>query len=50
MTLARLARALNRGAVLARDANAVKRGRVPQRIGNRLVARAIGRAMRGRWL
>lgn len=49
MTLAQLANALTRGAVIVRDVNAVQRGRVTQRIGNRLIGKAFGRTMRGRW-
>lgn len=49
MTLSQLARLLSRGAVITRDVNAVRRGRVAQRVGNRLMGKAIGRTMRGRW-
>ena len=49
MTLSQLARALSKSAVLARDANAVKRGRVPERVVNRTMAKLIGRAARNLW-
>lgn len=49
MTLSQLARALGKAAVYTRDINAVRRGRVAERVGNRLMGRTINRAMRGRW-
>lgn len=49
MTLAKFARALSRGAVLARDVNAARRGRVPERVANRTMGWALGRLMRGVW-
>lgn len=49
MTLSQLARALSRGAVLARDVNAVRRRRVRERIINRGLGYALGRASRGMW-
>lgn len=49
MTLSQLANVLSKAAVYTRDANAVKRNRVPQRVGNRIIGKAIGKAMRGRW-
>lgn len=44
-----LASALGRAAILARDANAVSRGRVTKRVGNRVIGGIMSRAMRGRW-
>lgn len=49
MTLSQFASALSRAAVIARDVNAVRRGRAAERVGNRLIGKALGRAMRGRW-
>jgi hypothetical protein len=49
MTISGFARLLSRGAVLARDVNAVKRGRVPERIVNRAMAKGLGALMRGVW-
>lgn len=49
MTLSQLARLLGKASVYTRDANAISRGRITQRVGNRIVGRAISSAMRGRW-
>lgn len=49
MTLSQLGRLLSRGAVLARDANAIKRKRVPERVTNRVVGHVAGRLMRRLW-
>lgn len=49
MNLSQLARFLHRAEVITRDVNAVKKGRVVQRVENRIIGRAVGRAMRGLW-
>lgn len=49
MTLSRFATLLTRGARVARDVNAVRRGRVVQRAENRLIGRTVGRLLRGAW-
>lgn len=49
MTLSRLAAALTRGARLVRDVNAVRRGRVRQRLVNRAIGRFVGRTLRPVW-
>lgn len=36
--------------ILTGDANAVARGKVPQRLVNRFMGRTIANLMRGRWL
>ena len=46
MTLSQLARLLGKASVYTRDINAVKRGRIAQRVGNRVVGRTISSAMR----
>lgn len=45
----RPSRYLGKAATLSRDAEAVARGRVGQRIANRLIGRAIGKMTRGLW-
>jgi hypothetical protein len=42
-------RAAFKTSVLLGDVRAVQRGRVPQRIVNRVLGRLIGRALRGVW-
>lgn len=49
MSLSKLARWLGKASVYTRDANAVKRNRVPQRIANRVIGRAVSKAMRHIW-
>ena len=49
MTLGQVARLLGKASVYTRDVNAVAKGRVPQRVGNRIVGRAVSKALRGRW-
>lgn len=49
MNLSKLARAFGKAAVITRDVNAVKRGRIGQRVVNRVVGRAASKAMRGIW-
>lgn len=47
--LSKLARILGKLSVYTRDVNAVSRGRVPQRVANRVIGRAASRAMRKVW-
>lgn len=49
MNLSKLARLFGQAAVVTRDVNAVKRGRIVQRIGNRVVGRAISKSTRRLW-
>lgn len=49
MTLSKLARALGKAAVITRDVNAVARGRIGQRIVNRVVGRKVAKVMRSVW-
>jgi hypothetical protein len=49
MTLSRFATGLNRWARIARDVNAVRRGRIGQRLVNRAIGRTVGRLLRGVW-
>lgn len=49
MTLNQLARLFHKAEVITRDVNAVKRGRVVQRVENRIIGRAIGRVTRSWW-
>jgi hypothetical protein len=49
MTLAQLARLLGKASVYARDVNAVARGRVGERLANRVIGRAVSRALRRVW-
>lgn len=49
MTLGRFASLLTRGARIARDVNAVRRGRVVERVENRLLGRFAGRLLRKVW-
>lgn len=42
-------RATHRATVLLGDAQAIKRGRIGQRITNRLMGRLVARLMRGLW-
>ena len=49
MNFRKIARVAHRTEVAARDAQAVKRGRIPQRTANRLMGKAVGRLMRGLW-
>ncbi len=46
MTLSRLARMFGKAAVIVRDVNAVKRGRVGRRVYNRAVGRTFGKLLR----
>lgn len=50
MTLNRISRALHLTNRTVRDANAIRRGKVAQRVGNRVVGRLVSKAMRGAWL
>lgn len=43
-------KATQRATVLLGDAQAVKRGRVVPRVANRVIGKAVGRAMRRLWL
>jgi hypothetical protein len=47
VNLSKLARALTRAAVITRDVNAVRRGRIGQRLDTRMVGRQVGRLTRG---
>lgn len=49
MTLSRFASVLTRSARLVRDVNAVRRGRVVQRVENRVLGRLAGRVLRKVW-
>lgn len=49
MSLSKLARWLGKASVRTRDVNAVAKGRVPQRVANRVMGRAASRAMRKLW-
>lgn len=49
MNLSKLARRLGKAAVVVRDVNAVNRGRVPERVANRIMGRAANWAMRRWW-
>lgn len=49
MTLGSLAQLFIRAARVLRDVNAVRRGRIWQRIANRLIGKGIGRASRPLW-
>lgn len=49
MTLSQFASALGRAAIITRDINAVRRGRIAERVGNRVIGGTISRFMRGRW-
>lgn len=49
MNLSKLARALGKVAVYVRDANAVKRGRIGERVANRVIGRAVNKIMRKVW-
>jgi hypothetical protein len=49
MTLSQLARLLGKAATITRDVNAIKRGRVQERIYNRAIGRVNSRIMRKFW-
>lgn len=49
MTLSQFASLLGRAAIYTRDINAVRRGRVAERLGNRVIGGTFSRLMRGRW-
>lgn len=49
MSINRARRGTRRATVLLGDVQAIKRGRFWQRIVNRLLGRAVARAMRGVW-
>lgn len=49
MTLSKLGRLFNTAGKITRDVNAVKRGRVPQRVTNRVIGKAVGSLMRNVW-
>ena len=49
MNLSRLARVFGKASVYTRDVNAVARGRLGERLANRLLGRAVSRALRGVW-
>lgn len=49
MTLNKLSRWLFLASRTARDVNAVRRGKVAQRVGNRIMGRATSKLMRGVW-
>lgn len=49
-TLNRLSRFLFLSNRAVRDANAIQRGKIVQRVGNRVAGRALSSVMRGRWL
>lgn len=43
-------RATQRATVVLGDVNAAQRGRLPQRVANRLIGRGVARVLRGKWL
>jgi hypothetical protein len=47
--LSELARILGKASVYSRDANAVARGRLLERLANRVMGRAVSRGMRRLW-
>lgn len=49
MTLSKLARILGKTSIYARDINAVKRGRIGQRITNRIIGRIVNKGMKNVW-
>lgn len=49
MNLSKLARTLGKASVVVRDVNAVQRGRIGQRVVNRVAGRAASKLMRGVW-
>lgn len=49
MNLSQLARLFGKAAVITRDVNAIKRGRVKERIYNRVIGRVNSRIMRKFW-
>lgn len=49
MTLGQLASIMTRGAQIVRDVNAVKRGRVVQRVENKIIGRLVSRQLRRVW-
>ena len=49
MNFSRLARNLDKAARISRDINAVRRGRVTERLTNRITGRLIRKATRGLW-
>jgi hypothetical protein len=49
MNLSQLARLFGKAAVITRDVNAVKKGRIGQRLYNRAIGRVNSRIMRRFW-
>ncbi len=49
MNFSKIARTLDKAAVIARDLNAIKRGRIGQRLVNRAMGKALGKATNGIW-
>jgi hypothetical protein len=49
MNLSKLARLLGKATTRTRDANAVARGRIPQRLANKAIGRGAGRVLRKLW-
>lgn len=49
MTLPQWARLFGKASVYTRDVNAVARGRLPERLANRVMGRVVSRAMRRVW-
>lgn len=49
MTLQHLARLFNRCAAYTRDVNALRRGRIVQRVENRIIGRIVMRVLRKVW-
>jgi len=49
VSLSKIASAFHRAEVTTRDVQAVRRGRVPQRVVNRVTGKAVGRIMRRVW-
>jgi hypothetical protein len=50
MTINSLRRALIKSSVVLGDINAVMRGKIVQRIGNRMIGRAVRKLTRGVWM
>jgi hypothetical protein len=48
-SITQLRRAMWRGSTILGDVQAVRTGRVPQRVTNRIIGRAAGRVLRGLW-
>lgn len=47
--LSKLARIFGKASIYTRDVNAVQRGRLTERLANRVIGRAVSRAMRKVW-